>query len=172
MTFDRELPLALAAAAEAEYEYDDGDGVDFEPYEAFLSADDTTSWIRSWTGNGELTGEEFLVFGQDGTGGFAALWLIRPGADLVSQPVVFLGSEGDTGVVARDVAAYLWLLADGYGPFEAVESPGGRNPRPHEELLAIAERYAPGGRRSAEDVIAEAAREFPDFQETIEALCR
>ncbi|MDJ0345135.1 hypothetical protein QMK19_31840 [Streptomyces sp. H10-C2] len=63
-----------------------------------------------------LNGDSFRVFGQDGTGGYAAFWLVRPGRSLVEQPVVFLGSEGDVGVVARDLAGYLWLLAEGFGP--------------------------------------------------------
>lgn len=66
---------------------------------------------------------EFRIFGQDGTGGLAAFWLVRMGESIAGQPVVFLGSEGETGVVARDLAAYLWLLADGYGPLEATMHP-------------------------------------------------
>ncbi|GAA2605373.1 hypothetical protein GCM10010304_64130 [Streptomyces roseoviolaceus] len=38
---------------------------------------------------------------------------------MADRPVVFLGSEGDTAVVARDLNDFLWLLADGYGPLEA-----------------------------------------------------
>ncbi|MFF4219263.1 hypothetical protein [Streptomyces nondiastaticus] len=37
------------------------DGVDFEPFEAFLTADETTDRLRSWTGNRELTGDGFRV---------------------------------------------------------------------------------------------------------------
>ncbi|MCY0938767.1 SMI1/KNR4 family protein [Streptomyces sp. H34-S4] len=57
--------------------YEDGNGVDFEPFPAFLSAAETTEWFQAWTGNGELDGREFRAFGQDGTGGYAAFWLIR-----------------------------------------------------------------------------------------------
>ncbi|MFI8266555.1 hypothetical protein [Streptomyces sp. NPDC085665] len=76
----------------------------------------STEWFRAWTGNRELIGDRFRVFGQDGTGGYAALWLIRPDRVLVEQPIVFLGSEGETGVVALDLGTFLWLLADGFGP--------------------------------------------------------
>ncbi|ROQ82752.1 hypothetical protein EDD95_2378 [Streptomyces sp. CEV 2-1] len=58
------------------------DRVDFEPYESFLTADETTDWFRAWTGNAELNGDDFRVFGQDGTGGYAAFWLVRPGREL------------------------------------------------------------------------------------------
>lgn len=148
-------------------------GVDFEPFPAFLSADETTDWFQAWTGNSELDGSGFRVFGQDGTGGYAAFWLIRPGRALAEQPVVFLGSEGETGVVARDLGDFLWLLADGFGPWEAATSyepewKAHANPG----LAAIAEGFAPQQRRSAADVIELAAQEFPGFDDTIMELCR
>lgn len=70
------------------------DGVEFEPFESFLDADETTDWVRAWTGNGELSGDGFRVFGQDGTGGSVAFWLIPPGRALVEQPIIFLGDGG------------------------------------------------------------------------------
>ncbi|MFV0129455.1 SMI1/KNR4 family protein [Streptomyces sp. HMX112] len=175
MTFadDRQFPVALAAAMAVPFDYAGGDGVDFEPFMAFLSAEETTDWFRAWTGNGELCGDDFRVFGQDGSGGYAALWLVRPGLPLTDQPIVFLGSEGDTGVVARDLGAFLWLLADGFGPWEAATSyEPDWTPRPNDELAAIAERFAPEQRQSAATVIEQAAVEFPGFDDTIMGLCR
>nr|WP_251691914.1 hypothetical protein [Streptomyces sp. CHD11] len=66
---DRQFPSPLAAAMAVRLECIGEDGVDFEPYESFLTADETTEWFRAWTGNGELNGDAFRVFGQDGTGG-------------------------------------------------------------------------------------------------------
>ncbi|UUN30963.1 SMI1/KNR4 family protein [Streptomyces sp. FIT100] len=176
MVDDREFPAALAAAMAVPFHYDGGDGVDFEPFTAFLSAEETTDWLRAWTGNEQLTGDDFRVFGQDGTGGYAAFWLVRKDSALADQPVVFLGSEGDTAVVARDLSDFLWLLAGGYGPFEATSAFTTYEPgwaaRPGRELTAVAERYAPDCRRSAADVIESAAREFPDFDSTVTELCR
>jgi hypothetical protein len=173
---DRQFPAALAAAIALPFRYDGGDGVDFEPFPAFLPADETTDWLRAWTGNGELVGDDFRVFGQDGTGGYAAFWLVRQDRALADQPIVFLGSEGDTAVVARDLNDFLWLLADGYGPLEAnssfTESEPGWAAHPNQELTAIAERFASGSRRSATDVIELAAREFPDFDSLVMELCR
>ncbi|MEV8092946.1 SMI1/KNR4 family protein [Kitasatospora sp. NPDC085879] len=166
---DRVLPAALAEVAGVEF--DDGDGVDFEPFDAFLDAEETTDWLRAWTGNPEVDGDAFRVFGQDGTGGYGAIWLARPGRPLAEQPVVFLGSEGETGVVACDLASFLWLMADGSGPLEAVEYPA-RGSRPNAELAGIAERWAPGGRRSAAEVAAEAAERYPDFEDMVFELCR
>ncbi|MET3987527.1 hypothetical protein ABIC27_005427 [Streptomyces sp. PvR034] len=175
MTYDDDLPFpaALAAAMAVPFDYADGHGVDFEPFPAFLSVAETTDWFQAWTGNDALDGCDFHVFGQDGTGGYAAFWSVRPGRPLDEQPVVFLGSEGETGVVARDLGDFLWLLADGCGPLEAVTTyePGGTAPAPP-QFAEIAERFAPDRRRSATAVIERASVEFPDFEETVMALCR
>jgi len=124
-----------------------------------------------------MNGDAFRVFGQDGTGGNAAFWLVRPGRELAEQPVVLLGSEGETGVVARDLGALLWLLADGFGPWEAAtsyepEPEPDRAPQAHRALAAIAEQFAPDRRASAAAVIAQATQEAPDFDDTIMRLCR
>ncbi|MBL7495834.1 SMI1/KNR4 family protein [Frankia sp. CNm7] len=170
---DRSLPAALRAVAQVEFDYADGDGVDFEPYLEFMPAQETTDWFRAWTGNHEVSGERFRPFGQDGTGGLAAFWQARPVTTLVDQPIVFLGSEGETGVVARDLAGFLWLLADGLGPWEAIDPFRRDRPsRPNAELIEIAERFAAGARQTAAAVIEQASREFPDFERTIVALCR
>ncbi|MFF2063823.1 hypothetical protein ACFVWZ_18785 [Streptomyces sp. NPDC058200] len=105
----------------------------------------------------------------------SAFWLVRPGRELVEQPVVFLGSEGETGVVARDLGAFLWLLADGFGPWEAAtlyEPEPDWAPQVNRDLAAIAEQFAPDRRASAAAIIAQATQEFPDFDDTIMKLCR
>ncbi|MCF3131133.1 SMI1/KNR4 family protein [Streptomyces olivochromogenes] len=170
---DRRFPAALAAALALPFDYDDGQGVEFEAFPAFLSKEETTAWFRAWTRNRELNGDAFRVFGQDGTGGYAAFWLIRPQRPLVDQPVVFLGSEGETGVVARDLAAFLWLLADGCGALEAATSyEPDWAPRPNQELIAVAERFAADRKQPGTVVIEQATHEFPDFDDTIMELCR
>jgi hypothetical protein len=171
ITDDRRYPPALAEVATAEFPYEDGEGFDFEPYDAFDSAEETTDWIRHWTGNHDLDGDAFHVFGQDGTGGLAALWCVRPGRPLTEQPVVFMGSEGEVGVVAGNLSDFLWLLADGFGPMEVVENPD-RDARPQPRLAELAARHATTPRRPAQAVIAEAQSEFPSFAEDIAALCR
>lgn len=105
----------------------------------------------------------------------AAFRLVRPGRELLEQPVVFLVSEGETGVVARDLGAFLWLLAGGLGPWEAATSHDpepDRAPQVDRELVAVAEQFAPDRRASATVIIAQAAQEFPDFDDTLMKLCR
>lgn len=168
---DRRLPAALADLARTGVDYADGDGIDFEPYDAFDSAEETTDWLRQWTGNPELDGDAYRIFGQDGTGGLAALWHARPGRPLTEQPVIFLGSEGERAVVAGKLSDFLWMLADGCGPLEAVPDED-RELRPDAALTALAERHATTLRRPTRDIIAEARAEFPTFDEDIDELCR
>lgn len=71
--------------------------------------------------------------------------------------------------------AFLWLLADGFGPWEAATSDEPEPdwaPQVNRDLAAIAERFAPGHRAPAAAIIAQAANEFPDFDDTIMKLCR
>jgi hypothetical protein len=169
--FDRTLPAALAEANALEYDYAEGDGFDFEPYAEFQSSEENASWIRAWTGNTALDGAEYRFFGQDGTGGLAGFWLVRENRPLIEQPVVFFGSEGRMGVIARDLADYLWLLAGGFGPFEAI-SYIEEHRSPNSAFTALATKYAPAARKPAREVVRLAAEEFPDFEASAQALCR
>ncbi|MFD7614612.1 SMI1/KNR4 family protein [Streptomyces sp. NPDC059828] len=169
---DRRFPRALADVAKAEFDYgEEGEGVDFEPYDGFLTAEDTTDWLRHWTGNHQLEGDAYRVFGQDGTGGYAAVWYARAGRPLTEQPVVFLGSEGERGVVAGNLSDFLWVLADGFGPMEAALQEE-REPNPDADLTALAERHATTRRRPALEIVAEARAEFAAFSDDLDALCR
>jgi hypothetical protein len=168
---DRSMPPVLRDLNRMEFDYADGDGIDFEPYDEFLSEVDTQKWIRAWTGNPSLTGEEYRVFGQDGTGGYVAFWCVRPGAAVPEQPIVFLGSEGAVGVLASHFADYLWLLAGGFGPFEALTYSESERP-PNLQFTAFARLHSGAGQKSASEVLSKARAEFPDFEEEIRSACR
>ena len=187
---DLALPAALAAIAaigfareagedergDEDDETDEDDTpelppVDFEPFEEFLDSEDTADWFRGWTGNPDADADQFRVFGQTADGGYAAFWLVREDATLPEQPIVFLGQEGETGVVACDLPSFLWLVADGSGPYEAVEHPTRRS-NPHPEFTAIAEKHAGTDRMTAREVVAAARDEFPDFEDTMAELSR
>lgn len=166
----RTIPSLLEELHQIEFDYADGDGIDFEPYAEFLSEEETRDWIRAWTGNAELDGSEYRVFGQDGSGGYAAIWLERPDKDVLDQPVVFFGSEGELGVVAKHFSDYLWLLAGGFGPYEAVEYPDDERPA-NPEFTAFAQRHAGSDRSSPRQILARAQADFPTFVEDVEKLC-
>ena len=164
------MPDLLRALLALEFDYAGGEGIDFEPYDAFLSEAETRAWFQAWTGNSEVDGAEFRVFGQDGSGGYAAIWTVRQDSELVDQPVVFLGSEGETGVVASSVSDFLWLLAGELGPYEAVSYPSARPE--NAQFGSFAMKHSPGTRKSALEVLALAKAEFPDFEQRILAACR
>ncbi|MEV8518089.1 hypothetical protein [Dactylosporangium sp. NPDC051484] len=128
---DRTLPAALAAA-HIEGFFDDHDGRDFQPYDEFVWSVETLEWWRSWTGNPTAGTAPFRVFGQDGSGGLAACWIRVADAQIETQPIVFLGSEGELHVIARDLGDYLWLLANGVGPSRLSTASTARlRPSPH-----------------------------------------
>jgi hypothetical protein len=163
----RKFFAELVALHRLEFDYDQG--IDFEPYDEFLSAEETTDWLRAWTHDRAVSGDAYRIFGQDGTGGFAAFWLQRKGRPLREQPIVFFGSEGELGVIAGSFDDYLWLLAGGFGPYEAV---GGADEKraPNPAFLQFAERHSTAKRRPARKIVAEARAEFPRFEKDVRAL--
>lgn len=52
----RVVPPALSEAHEADFDYRHGAGVDFEPYDDFMTEAETSEWWRAWTGNHLLDG--------------------------------------------------------------------------------------------------------------------
>ncbi len=167
------FPKILAEANACEYKYlgEEDAGMDFFPFSAFETAEETASWARTWTGNPTYTAREFLLFGKDGCGGYAALWLTNSEGTLEEQPVVFLGSEGETAVLARDLYDYLWLLAGGFGPQEAVFYPESRRV-PVAAFERLAEKYAPTRRKTPTEVLAAAHDRFPGLRAALNAVCR
>lgn len=174
---DLKLPDALAEALsigfawEWDEETDTARGCDFTLYEEFEAPDDTAWWFRLWTGNPEADGSEFRFFGTTGSGDYAGFWLVRPEAPITDQPVVYVGSEGQRSVIARDLADLLWLFAAGYGPAEAAKDGDGIQ-EPNDDFRAIAERHAPGRELPAEQIISAAQAEFPEFSDYIDELCQ
>ena len=164
-----EFPEALKSLHELPFDYLDGDGIDFEPYRAFMTADEGNEWIRAWTGNDAVSADDFRVFGQDGTGGLAAFWLVRRDEALLEQPVVFFGSEGELGVVAASFGDYLWLLAMGMGPFEAVEYGAGLA-KPNDEFRKFALEHAVNHECPPAQILERARRQYPGFEDMIRGM--
>jgi hypothetical protein len=171
LSFEKAFPPLLSELNKIGFDYDRGNGIDFEPFSEFLSAEENRKWIQAWTGNETLDASEFRIFGKDGTGGYAAFWLTAPDRPLVEQPIVFFGSEGQIGVVAKDFADYLWLLAGGMGPYEAIENSEGSN-SPNAKLTKFATQYALSRKKTCADVLTQASAAFPNFESSFRALCK
>lgn len=165
------MPALMRQLHTLSFDYLDGEGIDFEPYETFLSVEDTQNWFQAWTGNVNVDASEYLVFGQDGTGGYAAFWLVREQPALLDQPIVFFGSEGERGVIAQNFSDYLWLLASGHGPLEAVSYPDD-DKTANEEFSEFARQNSTIPRSKPSEIIAKAKAEFPEFEENILSLCK
>lgn len=170
-----EVPPVIQAFLRLEFpwEYDEGADmadIDFEPYDKFLFPDEATEWFHTWTGNCAAKADQFLIFGQDGSGGLAAVWLARSAGAITEQPIVFFGSEGEFGVVAGNFAEFICLVAQGIGPAEAVKNlPTARlNP----EFRVFAETHASGITKSVEAILRDAKSEFSSFDGDIKAICR
>jgi hypothetical protein len=169
--WDTALPLSLSKLNQLDYDFAEGDGIDFEPFASFLSTEETSDWFKAWTGNAEADGREFRVFGQDGTGGYAAFWLRDPATPLLEQPIVFLSSEGGVGVVAIGFQHYVWLLASGIGPFEAIEFPT-IDRAPNQQFTAFAKEYSASPPLTREEVLAAANSLNSEFEQKVQSLCR
>ncbi|MEZ7158431.1 SMI1/KNR4 family protein [Streptomyces sp. MAD19A] len=159
---DRRLPPALAELARTPVPYADGKGIDFEPYEEFCSAEETTAWTREWTGDPEADGAALRIFGQDGSGGLAALWRARPGRSLTDQPVVFLGSEGQGGSSPATSPTSCGCSPTASAPGRRSSSTTTpRTPRAGSRIWPPT--TPPPPRREPRTIKAEARAEFPDF---------
>jgi hypothetical protein len=167
---DRTLPAALAAA-HAEGFSADHDGHDFEPYDEFMWSVETLEWWQSWTGNPTAGAAPFRVFGQDGSGGLAAFWIRVPDAPIETQPIVFLGSEGELKVIASNLGDYLWLLANGVGPLETVDGIH-RTTTPTPPLTVIAQRYTGDTHRPTAPVIEAAQAELCALTTLVDTTAR
>ncbi|WP_432536963.1 SMI1/KNR4 family protein [Kineococcus arenarius] len=179
-----QLPEPLAAAHRLGFHHGDGggQGVDHDPFESFWSAQETAGWIRNWTGNPHLEGREFRMFGEEGSGGVVGFWMVRGGVPVEAQPVAFFGSEGERVVLARDLASFLWLLADDIGPWDAAlfadpdldhdsDLEQEEEPWSRADIAEVARRYAPDAARTARQIVLEAQAEFPEFGDLVQGWC-
>ena len=165
------FPNLLQQANALDYDYKDGNGIDFEPYTEFLSQDDVTTWLKAWTGNKTVEFDELYVFGQDGTGGYAAIWIADRSKDFLNNPIIFLGSEGELGIVASNFYDYLWVLASGHGPSEAVNNLD-VDRESNEVFMKFAETHSRTKNRPVAEIRESANILYPGFIKRIDNLCQ
>ncbi|MEQ1324962.1 SMI1/KNR4 family protein [Acinetobacter soli] len=166
-----QFPNLLTELHQLEFDYADGDGIDFEPYQTFMSKNEASQWLKAWTGNSQADADSLLVFGQDGTGGYAAFWMVNQDNEILDQPIVFLGSEGEIGVVAKDFNDYLWLLAQNHGPLESIECPED-NSKINNTFLNFAKQNSKSNSRPVSEILSDAQNSNPNFKGWIESLIR
>jgi hypothetical protein len=94
-----------------------------------------------------------------------------PGAAVETQPIVFLGSEGELAVIARNPGDYLRLLAHSVGPLETVDGLH-RVPAPIAVLVELAQRYTGTPARPVQAVTSAADAELAAFTALIDSHCR
>lgn len=164
-----QFPNLLTKLHQLEFDYADGDGIDFEPYQDFMSQSAANQWLKAWTGNSQADANALFVFGQDGTGGYAAFWMVNQDKEILDQPIVFLGSEGEIGVVAKDFNDYLWLLAQNHGPLESIEYPEDTS-KINNTFLNFAKQNSKSISRPVSEIISDAQNSNPNFKGWIESL--
>lgn len=95
------LPTIFAGLADADIEY-----AEFE----LVDPAESDSNLGAWLGALPKDGSRVTVFAQDGTGSLFGVWLRAGHADVETAPVVYLGSEGETAVLAKDPRTFIELL--------------------------------------------------------------
>ncbi len=157
------LPPALVALRTLQEKEGLG-GLDFEMNEHIGVGE-----VTAWTGNPRAE-YELRVFAQDGTGGLVAFWRVHEGQPLEAQPVVFLGSEGEVGAVACDLADFLYLLAGAVGPFEAVTFGTTEGEEKLPKVARLATRVERRRARTPEAILSKAVEQYGDITERIASL--
>lgn len=90
------------------------DGFEFVPD---YDSEDFTAWFRTTA----TDHRNYLCrFAQEGTGGLFCFWNQQGGDDYSNSPVVYLGSEGERGVAARNFDDFLRVLSSGFILFSLV----------------------------------------------------
>jgi len=170
-TFDVAFPQVLRALKGADPSGAQGPSFDFTLFGAFMAEAATQAWFRSWTRNDAPGPAPYRLFGADSQGGHAGFWLVRPATPVMGQPIVYFGVGRRAGVVARSFSDYLWLLAGGVGPAEAILD---QPPRPaaNKIFAAFAKKHAQGGKKSRREILAAARERFPSFETELRAVCR
>jgi len=168
-----QLPRIFNGLEDAEVEHSE-----FELRDPAESDDDITAWLGALPSDGT----RFIVFAQDGTGSLFCVWL-RPGHESVeTAPIVYLGSEGEVGVLGKDPAAFLEFIAsgltfDGHGgnffdPLDDEDDPAFIAEARERQAAAAAFVREQTGRetlRHPDALKAEAEAAYPDLGAWVEA---
>ncbi|KQQ66379.1 hypothetical protein ASF84_23985 [Pseudomonas sp. Leaf127] len=142
--------------------------IDFEP--AAFSDAELAETFGHWFGGQRWSeaGDTFVQFGQDGTGSMFLLWYY-PGLS-TRPPVVFMGSEGATSLVANDIEDFIRQLASGKQFFDGDWLEPDEDEDRELDWQALAQavdaRYGLGD-ETPEQLSDKARREHPDFDQWV-----
>lgn len=59
-----QFPDLLKKLHQLDFDYADGDGIDFEPYQDFLSPEETAGFLTAWTGNPQADASTLLFLAK------------------------------------------------------------------------------------------------------------
>lgn len=152
------LPIALQDLGKVDQLWDVEEGVDLELDSGLSTLQEAAQELQSWLGTAPAVVVPIRWFGQDRSGGRYGLWILHAEAALEAQPVVFFGSEGEHGVIARDLADFLVLLSRGISVLDVIEKTKKFDVRPMPAIRVVAQRHAPQAMARATEVIVAEAR--------------
>jgi hypothetical protein len=117
------------------------------------------------------------VFAQDGTGSLFGVWLRANHADIETAPVVYLGSEGETAVLAKDPRAFLELLGSATTFNDHTNTFFSDDDEEDDDVRELRERSASFAKevlgieklRDPKAIKREAEKAYPDLQAWIDA---
>lgn len=143
--------------------------IDFEACQH--DEEDLNDALQAWLGSDrwQSSGSQFLQLGQDASGSLFMLWHY-PGLSL-EPPVVFMGSEGDTAILApslgdfmRQLASQQFFFSGDWVQYDESELQALNWPR----LKAAIAAHLPLDERKPEAIQQEAERLHPAFGKWIQ----
>lgn len=127
----------------------------------------------AWFAGKAAPAASFRVFGHEGSGGLYALWLREGARSAPDQaPVVLLGSEGETKVLASTVDEFLSLLAldlDDLGVFDDLSAQEPMGTPGREAFLKWLAKEGLDRPRDPEALVRKARRANPGLAKLVEA---
>ena len=143
--------------------------IEYEPY--YPSDEELIETIECWFGGTKWleNGDSFVQFGQDGTGSMFLLWFYP--SLRIDPPVVFMGSEGESCLVAPNINDFIRQIASGQFFFagEWFEPEADEEELDWRRLKSIVEARLGKIEQNPSVISNRAAELHPDFEAWVEA---
>ena len=132
----------------------------------FEFADDPEGSALAWFDGRREPAARFRVFGEEGSGGLYAYWLCE-GRRPPDAPIVLLGSEGETRVIASNEDEFLALLACDIADLGMYDNEPSGSPD-HERYLAWLREQGLSPASHPQATMASAERAFPGLEALVD----